>query len=55
MKRKPRLNFICGRKGLTEEEVKAVLDLHLVELAEWKAKVLADVRKWLGRGGEQLH
>lgn len=47
--------FVLQRHGLTDEEITAFMDLHLAELAEWKQKVLADVRRWLERDGEQLH
>jgi hypothetical protein len=47
--------FLLQRKGLTDEEIKAFMDWHLVELEESKAKALADVRAWLQRDGEPLH
>jgi hypothetical protein len=47
--------FFLQRRGATDEEISAFMELHVAELAEWKAKVLADVRSWLERDGEQLH
>ena len=43
------------RWGWTDEAIELAMERHMIELAEWKAKVLADTRKWLERGGEDLH
>ena len=43
------------REGWTDEAIEIAMEQHLIRLAEWKAKVLTDTRKWLERGGEDLH
>jgi hypothetical protein len=46
---------IMRARGATDTEFERELDHYKVQLAEWQAKVLADIRKTIERGGATAH
>lgn len=46
---------LLQKHGASAEDIREFMQRHRIEWAEWRAKTLSDVRKWLERDGEALH